>query len=259
MRRALAVPFSLLAVFALACATDGQVPEGSYAADAKQNYDAGVEALDDGNPTEAIRLFDHVRTKYPYSSYAPLAELRAADAEFRRERYVEAIDGYQRFLKFHPAHPEVDWAAFRIGESHYEAIPSGFFLLPPPAEKDQTEVLAAKKSLEDFLAGYPNSKYVPKARELLSGADGILAAHEVAVSKFYAKRDQDRGAAGRLEYLLVHYPTAKQVGEAAHELVRLYRKLGEPARAKEILEAFLARNPGAPQAAEVKAALGELG
>lgn len=257
MRRALFVPFAVLAAFALACATDGEVTGDSYAADAKENYDAGLEALEDGNPLEAIRLFDHVRTKYPYSSYAPLAELRAADAEFRRQRYAEAIDGYQRFLKFHPAHPEVDWAAFRIGEAHYEAIPSGFFLLPPPAEKDQTEARAAKTTLEDFLVRYPKSQYVPRAQELLAGADGILASHELAVSRFYEKRDQLQGAAGRLEYLLANYPSAPQVGDAARGLVRLYRELGEPGRAKERLEAFLAKNPGSPQAGEVKAALGE--
>ena len=257
MRRVL--PFALLAVFAFACATDGEVTGDTYAADAKENFDAGVEALEDGNSLEAIRLFDHVRTKYPYSSYAPLAELRAADAEFKRQRYAEAIDGYQRFLKFHPAHPEVDWAAFRIGESHYEAIPSGFFLLPPPSEKDQTEVRAAKKSLEEFLAGYPKSRYVPKARELLAASDGILASHELAIAEFYEKREQHRGAAGRLEYLLANYPSADQVADAARGLVRLYRAIGEPARAKELLEGFLAKHPDAPQAAAVRAALGELG
>ena len=252
------LPFAVVAALTAACVTVSGPGGTTYSADAKENYDRGLEALEDGNHLEAIRLFDHVRSKFPYSSYAPLSELRAADAEFARGRYAEAIDGYQRFLKFHPAHPEVDWAAFRIGESHYEAIPSGFFLLPPPAEKDQTEVRAAKRSLQDFLARYPNSQRVPKARELLSKTEGILASHELAVSAFYEKREQYRGAATRLEYLLANYPTAPQVGEAAHGLVRLYGELDERGRAKEVLEAFLAKHPEVPGAAEVRAALGEL-
>ena len=251
---------ALLAVAALslACVTVSTAGEPSYSADAQENYDRGLEALEGGNSLEAIRLFEHVRTQFPYSSYAPLAELRVADTEFKRGRFAEAIDAYQRFLKFHPAHPDVDWAAFRIGEAHHEAIPSGFFLLPPPSEKDQTEVRAAKRSLEEFLRGYPKSQYVPRARELLADADGILARHELAIAEFNESRDQPLGAVTRLEYLLANYPTAPQVGKAARRLVELAKEAGEPARAKERLEAFLAAHPEVPAAGEVRAALREL-
>jgi outer membrane protein assembly factor BamD len=256
MSRAL-VALLALAAPSLACVTVDTAGETSYSADAKENYDRGLEALDGGNSLEAIRLFEHVRTQFPYSSYAPLAELRVADAEFKRGRYAEAIDGYQRFLKFHPTHPDIDWAAFRIGESHYEAIPSGFFLLPPPAEKDQTEVRAAKKSFEEFLRGYPKSQYVPRARELLAETDGILARHELAVAEFNESRGHPLGAVTRLEYLLANYPNAPQVGEAARRLIDAAAEAGEPARARERLEAFLVAHPDAPAAAEVRAALRE--
>src|SRR5690606_24670791 len=96
--------------------------------------------------------------------------------------------------------------AFRIGESHFEAIPSDFFLFPSPSERDITEVRAARTTLEDFIAAHPDSEHVPKARRLLDETLRILARHELVIGDFYASRGKWRGAAGRYETLLRTYP-----------------------------------------------------
>ncbi len=237
-----------------ACAADG---EGrlDFAVDAQRNYEKGLSELQDERWLDAVRFFEHVRSKFPYSTYAAAAELKTADAHFSREKYSEAIDGYRNFVKFHPTHANVDWASFRVGESHVQAMPSDFFLLPSDTEKDQTQVRAARASLEEFLRKYPKSEHRPRAEELLSTVVRKLAAHELIVAEFYARRDRWEAAAGRWEYVRRTYPDQGLDGEVALGLVRAYRGMGDPARAKAVAEELQKLHPADPNLPAVQAAL----
>jgi outer membrane protein assembly factor BamD len=253
--RNLALVFLLLA----ACATAGEPGVPDFATSAKENFDLGVQAMKDENWQEASQYFEHVRTKYPYSSFAAESELRLADTLFSQGHYTDAIDAYKNFIKFRPGHTGVDWASFRIGESHYKAIPSDFFLFPPSTQKDQTQVRAARDSLKDFLLSYPGSTYEKQARELLVDVMKRLAEHEDAVGTFYARRDEWPGVALRYEYLLANYPDSELVPHAAEQIVQAYKHMGEASKARASLEKFLKDHPGHPQAARIQAVMKDIG
>src|SRR4051794_31483425 len=103
----------VLVLTASACATMAGTPgEVTYAETAQENFKLGMEAFEDHNWTDASQYFEHVRTKYPYSQFAAVSELRIADTDFGQGHYAEAIDGYKNFIKFRPTHPDVDWAAY---------------------------------------------------------------------------------------------------------------------------------------------------
>lgn len=239
------------------CATGGVRPV-SYTDSAQQLYQTGLDELEGGDYMQAIATFEQVRNRYPYSQYAALAELRTGDTEFARKRFLEAIDIYQTFVKLHPTHPDVDWAAFRVGASHYESIPSSFFLFPSPEERDVTESKAAARALEDFIAAYPQSQYVPEAKELLARSLSILAGHEMAMGDFYASREKWQGAAWRYEYLLRTYPRLGFDAEATFKLVHAYEKLEQPDAAIEALRRFLERHPESKDAERAREALRSL-
>jgi len=249
---------ALLALLLAGCATKRAAPT-TYAESAQEAYEVALEDLESQNYEQAISGFEQVRTKYPYSSYAALAELRIADAEFGRGRWLEAIDSYQAFVKFHPGHEQLDWAWFRIGESHYKAIPSGFFIFPSPSERDQTEVRAARTSLADFLSRYPQSAYAPQAREELREVVGLLAGHELQVARFYASRERWTGAAWRYERVLRDFPGSGFDAEATFGLADALREQGETGRAAEILEAFIGQHPSDTDARKARAMLDSLG
>lgn len=261
LRRPSCLRFAAVAALALAsagCASKRAAPT-TYAESAQDAYEVALEDLESQNWEQAIAGFEQVRTKYPYSSYAALAELRIADAEFGRGRWLEAIDSYQAFVKFHPAHEQLDWAWFRIGESHYKAIPSGFFIFPSPSERDQTEVRAARTSLADFLARYPQSEHAPRARAALDEVVSLLARHELQVADFYASRERWTGAAWRYERVLRDFPGAGFDAEATFGLANALREEGDTERAAQILEGFLGQNPPASDAGRARAMLRSLG
>ena len=157
---ALALALSLGAVI-VACG--GKTGSGAveYSVSAQKNYDKGLKELERKDWVAASKYFGFIKSRFPYSKYAVLAELRLADAEFGAEQYLEAIDSYRLFIKFHPTHEMVanGYAAFRIGEAYYKQLPGDFWLFPPSYEKDQSSTEDAANELKSFLDKYPDSPY----------------------------------------------------------------------------------------------------
>ena len=170
-----------------------------------QLYALGVEELEGGLYPEALKDLNELKTKYPYSRFAALAELRIADAHYRRAKYFEAIDAYRNFLKFHPTHDQADYAMFQIAESFFEQLPNDFIMLPPSAEKDQVNTHMAISAFTDMLNRFPTGPSSDRAREHLSACRRRLADHEMYVARFYLRDQHWAAAAGRAEGLLEQY------------------------------------------------------
>lgn len=247
----LAAPLALSA-----CASLQTAGEPTFQESAEQVLAQGVEALEDGNFIDAEKYFEHVRTKYPFLAAAKDAELYLADVHFARERFLEARDRYQNFVKLNPTHARVDYAAFRAALTHYKEIPSDFFLLPSPSEKDQGEVRNAARAMQNFIRDYPQSQHQAEAKEILADARKRLVEHELYVADFYAKREKWKAVAGRLEKIVTDLPGTEYDERAWFELVDAYRKLEDAEAAKKTLERIIQRLPGSPAAERAKSQLG---
>jgi outer membrane protein assembly factor BamD len=181
-------------------------PTVTYGDDAESNIKKGDEALDGKNYVEAQKYFDYVKSKYPYLESAKTAELRLADTDFERERYSEARDRYQTFVKLHPTHPRNDYASFRAAMTFYKDMPSDLFILPPSAEKDQANLRSGLVAMKDFARSYPDSSHQEEAKKVLDDMKRRLADHELYVAAFYAKRDKWPAVITRLNVIARDYP-----------------------------------------------------
>lgn len=241
-----------------ACAHGAFGGDSKYGKSAEEDYQSGVEELRTHSYVEAARYFEHVKTKYPFSKYAALSELRLADAKYDQDHAIEAAEAYQQFVKLHPNHEEADYAAYRAGLAAWKDGPSDFFLFPPAAEKDLAQVRAAAKALASFLEKYPASRYRPDAEKLLARARGMLADHEWYVADFYAKRGRWAGAAGRLEALVRDYPGSPREPGALFELAQAYLKVDEKFRAQQALQQLIVKHPQDPRRPEAEKLLASL-
>ncbi len=219
----LAVFLGCVAAFGMACAemTSNISGEVTYAKDAQGNYDLGEKAFKSHSWTEADQYYQYTKSKFPYSRFAALAELRGADANFEQDKFVEAIDAYKNFIKDHPTHPKVDYASCQIAKSHFKDLPSNFFLFPPVYEKDQQELVNAENAIKDFLLSYPASEYRPEGQKMLGEVRRRLAEHEMYVANFYEKRGYKKAAAWRYEGVVREFcdtPFAEEAGRQAREL-----------------------------------------
>jgi outer membrane protein assembly factor BamD len=226
MKRLFLAIFSIAALGS-ACADVSSNLSGdvTYAKDALGNYDLGEKAFKSHSWTEAGQYYQYTKSKFPYSRYASLAELRMADANFEQDKFVEAIDGYKNFIKDHPTHPKVDYASLQIAKSHYKDLPANFFLFPPVYEKDQAALVDTQSAIKDFLLSYPGSEYRLEGTTMMAEVRKRLAEHEMYVAAFYAKRGYKKAAAWRYEGVMKNYADTPFAEKASREAQSLYAQL----------------------------------
>lgn len=242
-RRALLLAAALLALSACKTKHVSFTGQLKFGAGAEDDYKAGVELLGDKAYPEAEKFFEHVKTKYPFSRFASLAELRLADSKFAQDLFPEAVEAYKQFVQLHPTHEEVDYAEFRVGLSHFKDAPGEFVLFPPAYEKDQRQLQHAKETLSRFLESHPKSKHGPEARQILARVNGRLAEHEWYVAEYYFKRRRWAGAAGRYEALVEKYPGTRREPQALLRLAQAALAQGEKHRARTALQALIVKHP----------------
>lgn len=233
-------------------------PTVTYAPTAEGNFVEGEKAYEDGEYLAAQRYFGYIRSKFPYSRYAVLAELRIADCQFERKRFLEAIDSYNNFVRLHPTHPKAPYARFRIGKSYFSQIPSNFFLLPPAYEKDQSAVRDAEKALKAYVDQDPEGEFVKEATEILSDVRSRLMAHERYVADFYRKLDRDRAYVGRLEVIRRDFADVGLDAELLLEISEVWARLGEAEKVRAAVAELVEKFPRSEERGEAEALLREL-
>jgi len=256
MRAAL---LSMIFVFFAACGgkTTGAV---DYSVSAQRNYEKGLKELEDHDWIAAAKYFSFIKSRFPYSKYAVLAEIRLADAEFGAGSYTEAIDSYKLFQKFHPTHELVTsgYAAFRVGEAYVKQLPGDFWLLPPSFEKDQSASEDAETELRAFLEKYPRSPHRKRAEELVAKVGRRLAAHEWYVARYYWDKDKPMGTVLRLRRLLERYRGVGYDEEALWLLGRAYLRVGMADRARATWQELIEKHPRSGRASDARGAIANL-
>ena len=232
-----------------------------YSVSAQKNYEKGLKELEDKDWLAASKYFGFIKSRFPYSKYAVLAELRLADAEFGAEQYLEAIDAYRLFMKFHPTHEMVanGYASYRIGEAYFKQLSGDFWLFPPSFEKDQSSTEDAANELKAFLDKFPDSPYRDKAKEIIKQVGHRLADHEWYVARYYWDRGKPMGTVLRLRRLLERYRGVGYDEEALWLLGRAYVAVNMQDRARSAWNDLVEHYPNSKRAADARTALGGLG
>jgi outer membrane protein assembly factor BamD len=232
--------------------------KGDAATNAEKAYARGMEERHSASYLEATRYFEFVRNNFPYSQYAALSELALADMAFERDDFIGAAAAYGEFVKSHPSHAKADYAAYRVGLSHYTDRPSDLFLLPPPSEKDQGPVRLALESFERFVRGYPKSELLNEAKSRIGECRKELASHEQFVAEFYWKKSAWKGSAGRFLLLADQFgdlENGQVKSEALWRAGQAMERAGLPEQERSILERLVAESPGSEHRARAIARL----
>jgi outer membrane protein assembly factor BamD len=249
-------------VLAIAASCGGKSTGGAvdYSVSAQKNYEKGMQSLTDKDWLAAAKYFSFIKSRFPYSKYAVLSELRLADAQFGAEEYLEAIDSYRLFIKFHPTNEMVanGYAQFKIGESYYKQLPGDFWLFPPSYEKDQSSTEDCSNELKSFLDKYPDSPYRDKAKDILVHVNKRLADNEWYVARYYWDRGKPMGTVLRLRRLLERYRGVGYDEDAMWLLGRAYMAVDMPDRAQRVWQELVEKYPTSLHAKDARQALASL-
>lgn len=160
----------------------------------KELYTLGQKQFTKKKYIKARETFTTLVDNYPDSAFSSDAQLLKADAFYKERNYIEAGVEYGLFLDFHPAHPKADYALYQEADCNYKHIHS--------IDRDQTNVHETIKKLRKLVALYPDSPFVPKAKERIDECNRLIEAHSLYVARFYERWKEYKASIVRYELLL---------------------------------------------------------
>lgn len=194
---------------------------------AEQLYDLGKRASDNGNYRDAIRYFEQLEARFPFTNSARQSQLDLMYAYYKNREPEAAIDQADQFIRENPAHPRVDYAYYIKGLVQFERNPN-FIERWFNADLSQRPPIDARSSFQSFqtlVQRFPNSQYVADARQRMIFLRNRLAAYEVYVAGHYLERGAYVGAINRAKYAIENYDGAPQIRTALQIMSQSYRAL----------------------------------
>jgi outer membrane protein assembly factor BamD len=179
----------------------------------------GLEDMVTGYYETATESFQKVKDRYPYSKFAVEAELKMADALYKRELYDEAFDAYGEFERLHPKNANIPYVIYSKGMCHFDQMDT--------IDRDQSHTLQAIDELKRLVKKFPKCEYANGARSKIRDCYIELAEHELYVGNFYYRMGEYRAAMGRYRYILENYPDLGQYHKALDYLSRCKEKIAE--------------------------------
>ncbi len=187
---------------------------------AEQLIIKGMDEFNVGNYRPALQYFNEILDRYPFSPEAPLAALKAADANYYLERYAEALVLYREFEERHPTNEAIPYVMYQKAMCNYQRIDT--------IDRDISGATEAIQAFSELLRAFPNSPYSQEAQARIKAAKEFLVNHEFFVVKFYLRTKKYEAAEARLQYILSTYPESRIAPRAA-ELLEMIKAGNPPA------------------------------
>lgn len=221
-----------LLMLGLVLATTGCRKDKNFREDrsAAEIYEEAKKSLDNRNWDRAILAYKTLQTRYPFGRYTEQSILDLSYAYFKASEPQNALSNLDRFIRTYPTHPNVDYAYYLKGLVNYEEN-LGFLEKMMPSrvrDRDQSAALDSFMDFSELLRRYPDSRYVPDARQRMVFLRNNLAAYEVDVAEYYIRRKAYIAAANRARYALETYPNTPETAEALVILHKAYTALDLP-------------------------------
>lgn len=220
-----------LILFLLLGVRPASAQESSEAGNAQ--YRAAAELQRDSQFELAVAAWNNFLTKNPEHVYAPQATLNLGICYLKSKQYDKALGTLHKVLE------EFSDAPFRDAAYLYLGVTQ--FSLGRDGQRDQ--YLAAAKTLDALLRGYPESKYLAPALYYRAEVDYALGKKEAAANWY-----------GRL---VREFPKDRLLPDALYALGATQQELGNFRAAGITYDQFLAAAPGHPRAVEVMMRRGE--
>ncbi len=215
----------LLASLLAACASHkGPAPVQSE----REYYEAAQKGLKSGNFSKATENLEALESHYPVGAYTEQAQLELIYAKFRHVDYAGASAAADRFIRLHPAHPQVDYAYYMRGLADYEADRDFFMRYLPvePSWRDLSSVRDSYNNFRELVTRFPDSEYTPDARARMIFIRNQMVEAELHVARFYARKKAYLSCLNRARWVEENYPGAPQMADALALQVWAYDKLG---------------------------------
>lgn len=195
---------------------------------AQQMYERAKESMETGNFTAAANTLSALDSRYPFGPLSHQVQLDLIYSYYKSGKIDETVATIDRFIRLNPNHSDVDYAFYMRGLVNMEAD-SNLFQELVNIDRADRDPAKSRQAFDDFrrlIQQYPDSKYAADARKRMIFIKNRLARYEIAIARFYMRREAFVAAANRGRYVIEHYPDSDQVQHALEIMVSSYEQLG---------------------------------
>jgi outer membrane protein assembly factor BamD len=191
-------------------------------------YRQATKFADEGSFQAAIKMYEGLNARFPFSDPARQSRLDLVYAYYRQHEKDSAIDAADTFIRENPTHPRIDYAYYMKGLVYFERDPN--FLerwfnvdisARPPTDQ--------RKSFDAFtrvVQQYPSSAYAADARQRMIYLRNRLADYEIHVAEYYVRRGAWVAALARARNVIETYDGSPRMRDALEISISCYHKLG---------------------------------
>jgi outer membrane protein assembly factor BamD len=190
-------------------------------------YKDAKEKMQMGNFNAATQTLSALDSRYPFGPLSHQVQLDLIYGYYKIGKTDEALATIDRFTRLNPNHSDVDYALYMRGLTNMEVDRNLFQELVgiDRSDRDPTNSRQAFSDFRRLIEKYPNSKYSADAQKRMLHIKSRLAKYEIAIARYYMRREAFVAAANRGRYVIEHYPDTSHVQEALEIMVESYDQL----------------------------------
>jgi outer membrane protein assembly factor BamD len=210
-------------------------------------FEKGKAAIAKKKYEEGRKYLNFVFETYPNDALGRQALLMVADSYVRQggtSGYTEARFRYRDYLNRYPGAPQRDYARYQFAlcyDKEHER-----------PDRDQTSTREAIEQYRSLMREFPDSIYVPEAKERIRRLGDLLAEHEFSVGYFYMRKGATGAALGRFTALEERFPDYSGRDKLFFYSARVLKQLGREQEAERYLARILAEYPDGEYAKKIK-------
>lgn len=222
-----------MALFVGACSSTEDLSDLNSA---ERAFKEAKEYEDDERYEEALRRYDDIKNKFPYSQYSKESDLRIADIYFKKEEFASAALSYSNFKYLYPNHPQIPYVSLQLALSYFNQLPSTI-------DRDLSKGHQAIQEFNVVLDKYPGTAFSKTAAEKKKATQDMLAEKESYIANWYFKKEKFLSALRRFEGLTKIPAPSKLTSEAYLKGAISAFEIGEVGKGKELLEQLSKKFP----------------
>ncbi|GAW97847.1 MULTISPECIES: outer membrane protein assembly factor BamD [Colwellia] len=241
----------ILTVLALAltgCSSSGadieKVPDKS----AQSLFVDARSALDNGLYQKAIQILGAIDSRFPFGPISHQVQLDLIYAYYKSGDAAQGIALTDRFLRLNPNNSNIDYVYYMRALINISTEENLFQDLAgiDRTDRDPEASRSAFKDFKSIVTDFPDSKYAADARKRMISIKSRLAQYELAVAKYYIKREAYASAANRGRYILEYFAPSPEIEQALEIMIESYDKLALNDLKKNALQVLAANYPNNP-------------
>jgi len=210
------------------CTNNDETLEEEFLNSITEAYATAQTAMRVGNYRKAIRIFEAMQARFPFSDLAKQIQLQLMYSYYKSGYQEQAIDAADTFSRENPTHERIDYTLYIKALAYFERDPG---LLERWFRKDVSnrppqDAELSFSLLKRLVERYPASDYSADAEQRMVYLRNRLAAYENSIADFYLRRGAYVAAVNRAKRALEEYNGADSGEESLNIMIAAYEKLG---------------------------------